>query len=67
MTVEGGFGIFNVEILWFVVVASVVGAFIGRFITKKVSDKGAKICFLCAQIIIVGLCIYNLVNYSLQI
>ena len=67
MTIEGGFGIFNVEILLFVVVASVVGAFIGRFITKKVSDKGAKICFLCAQIIIVGLCIYNLVNYSLQI
>lgn len=67
MTIEGGFGIFNVEILLFVLVASVVGAFVGRFITKKISDKGAKICFLCAQIIIVGLCIYNIVSYSLQI
>ncbi|MBQ8178063.1 MAG: sulfite exporter TauE/SafE family protein [Clostridia bacterium] len=67
MTITGGFGIFNVPILIFVLIASVVGAFIGRFITKKVSDKGAKICFLCAQIIIVGLCIYNIVNYSLQV
>ena len=65
MTVEGGFGIFNVPILVFVVVASVVGAFIGRFITKKISEKGAKLCFLCAQIIIVGLCIYNIVKYAL--
>lgn len=67
MTINGGFGIFTVKILPFVVVASVVGAFIGRFITKKVSDKGAKICFLIAQIIIVGLCIYNIISYSLVI
>ena len=67
MTIEGGFGIFNVEILIFVVVASVVGAFIGRLITKKISEKGAKVCFLCAQIIIVGLCIYNIVKYALAI
>ena len=67
MTVEGGVGIFNVEILIFVMVASVLGAFIGRFITKKISEKGAKVCFLCAQIIIVGLCIYNLVKYALLV
>ncbi len=67
MTVEGGFSIFNVEILLFVVIASVLGAFIGRFVTKKISEKGAKICFLCAQIIIVGLCIYNIVKYALMV
>lgn len=67
MTIEQGFGIYNIDILIFVVIAGVCGALIGRFLSKKISEKGVKVCFLCAQIVIVALCIYNIVKYSLAI
>lgn len=67
MTIEQGFAIYNIDIIIFVVIAGVCGALIGRFLSKKVSEKGVKVCFLCAQVLIVGLCIYNIVKYSLMV
>ena len=55
---------FNIKSLPFIVIAGVCGALIGRAINKKLSEKAVNNCFIAVQIIIIGLCLFNIIRYS---
>lgn len=56
-----GFGGFDLTVLPYMAVSAVVGALIGSFIKKKVSEKVIVICFNAIQVLIAGICILNII------
>ena len=55
-----GFSEFDLSMLPFMVIAGVIGATVGSVISKKISEKSSKYLFCGAQILIFGLCLYNI-------
>ncbi len=65
--IQGGFGIFNIDSIFCVVFAGVVGALLGRLISSKASEKDVKKIFNCTQVIIVLTCVYNITKYAVSL
>lgn len=58
---------FAILLLPIVVLAGIIGAFVGKLLRKKLTEKGVKIFFLSTQGLIFSLCLYNIVRYALAI
>ena len=54
---------FDIKLLPFVIITGICGALIGRAINRKLGDKAVNNCFIAVQLIIIGLCVYNIVKY----
>lgn len=67
MLITNGVEAFAMWLVPLVIVAGVVGALLGKAITKKLTDKGVKNFFVGAQIFIVLLCVVNIVRYSIAL
>lgn len=67
MMITNGIQSFAMWIVPLVIVAGVVGALLGKAITKKLTDKGVQKFFVGAQILIVVICIVNIVRYAIAL
>ena len=54
---------FGIKLLPFVIIAGICGAFLGRMLNKKASDKTVNRCFIAVQITIIILCLFNIIRY----
>lgn len=57
-----GFGTYNLSVLPFMLVGAVSGALIGSQIAKVFTDKQIDIFFNAAQVIIMGICFFNILK-----
>ena len=62
--IGGGFGSYDLSMLPYMVVAGVVGGFIGSLVAKKISGKVTAIAFNVMQLSVMIICVVNIVTGS---